>query len=1330
MGPIGGAFVFLFLLAAASAVRLDELWPHGSDADQYLPPDQDEVSSFEIPLKVPVTFYDDSYSSIYVNSNGLLSFRTEIPSFFNIQFPLDYPVIAPFYSDVDTRGAGTIFYRETQDEALLSRATGLVREYFSSASSFEAKSVFIATWKGVGYYNKGADKVNTFQVVLMSDGESSFAALLYPEDGVQWVQGTGKSTSLPDARGQAGFVSGDGRVHALRGSGTHQIRNVDKWSNTGLSGLWVYHIGNTGPSGNVGEPDMGNTVSPPLEREAESCAAGGTVCHIKATCIDYDPGFCCHCQNGYYGNGINCLKEDIPLRVNGKVSGTINGISVSDMDLQAYVVTSDGRTYTAISRVPDNVGFDIQVLNVIGGVIGWMFAKPLKGAVNGFQLTGGTFNYTAEIEFPNSGQHVSIHNYYYGFDVFDQLRMEVHIFGDIPSVPRNTKIEIMDYDETFTYTAAGVVQAYSLRKYQLEGVKIDNPFTTRHVITYNECKYMPANLTTQLVKVARNFIVYDARERIIRYAMTNKVSPPGDINPCKDGAEKCGAHSACIVEGDSFRCVCNPGYRQLYSGSDSSEGFVCVDENECTTGTHKCDKNAICYNEDGGYRCLCNHGYEGDGKYCQRMRTCSDIQCHPNAECILPRPGQPECRCFPGFKGNGYQCTAVTQEVSCDIENNCSPFAVCTYSEEMGESLCVCLPGYVGDGLVCHDASSYNASQGPPLPTCISGSCWCPQGYDYDGQGLCTERSSDYDNQGEIESHESYPEAACIGNICICPKGYVLAKDSRERCMPKAGASLSTHGTKGISGFKITCNVVNNCHPHAQCIYVTPSGHYQCQCNAGYEGDGYECSETDECRVSSDCGSNAQCLFNNELQRHECICSLGFSGDGKSCHPNEDSAECATEADCHRDASCAYDVVRLSFVCRCNQGFSGDGKQCSPAVIGCNIVNNCGPNADCLFDINESGYKCRCKEGFEGDGFTCQKDASCQHDATVCHEKAACVPTRGTYYCQCNDGYTGNGLHCKAVLKHEGNFLLVNQGMATLRLPFNPSPAKPGRPIQIQNFQMAIGIDVDCQEGRVYWSDIIGKTIKSSKYDGSDIQTFLDIDIGTPEGLSIDWVSRNIYWTDSNKGTIEVANLDSKIRTVLVEDGLVNPRGIAVHPSKGKLFWTDWNRESPKIEWANLDGSQREIFLHGSVELPNYVALDYELDELCWTDAGTKRIECMGLHSSIRRTVASNCSYPFGLTISSANYYWTDWTTQKVESAKRPNGEPNKPLVVPLGGSGNLYDVVAVPQECTRLYNLCQYNTSPCPDGHLCMPNGRGGRSCVCGLKYGEVTPSCNDVVQ
>lgn len=75
----------------------------------------------------------------------------------------------------------------------------------------------------------------------------------------------------------------------------------------------------------------------------------------------------------------------------------------------------------------------------------------------------------------------------------------------------------------------------------------------------------------------------------------------------------------------------------------------------------------------------------------------------------------------------------------------------------------------------------------------------------------------------------------------------------------------------------------------------------------------------------------------------------------------------------------------------------------------------------------------------------------------------------------CNEGFIGDGTNCKSRPKHEANFLLVNQGMATLRIPFAPTYEDPGSPIYIAYMQMAIAIDIDCMNGKAYSSDISGK---------------------------------------------------------------------------------------------------------------------------------------------------------------------------------------------------------------------------------------------------------------
>lgn len=102
-----------------------------------------------------------------INTNGLLSFRSEYPQFVNVPFPLEVPAVAPFYSNVDTSAhndVALISYYQTHDPNLLGRAGTVVRTSFSDAIDFKAESLFIATWQNVGHYNKKNEVTNSFQV--------------------------------------------------------------------------------------------------------------------------------------------------------------------------------------------------------------------------------------------------------------------------------------------------------------------------------------------------------------------------------------------------------------------------------------------------------------------------------------------------------------------------------------------------------------------------------------------------------------------------------------------------------------------------------------------------------------------------------------------------------------------------------------------------------------------------------------------------------------------------------------------------------------------------------------------------------------------------------------------------------------------------------------------------------------------------------------------------------------------------------------------------------------------------------------------------------------
>ncbi|XP_076174255.1 nidogen isoform X2 [Ptiloglossa arizonensis] len=1296
------AAVVALLAACVAALAKTDMYPYAIPGTSMLETDTNGLLlSAEIKLKTPIAFYDKIYNAIYVNGNGVLSFARAMQRFFNIPFPLDDPAIAPLYTHVDTRKSGGVYYVETDSPEIVARAGGMVRRAFKDAADFVPAHVFLATWLDVGYYSEGHDKVNTYQVAISSNGTHSYAEMIYPNNGIQWIQGESHPSGLPDAKAQAGFMS-EGRMYTLKGSGTDQIQNVDKWSNVNNPGDWVFQVGRISDEQDIRVPDNVEDVN--LTKQAASCRTGATTCHSKATCVDFEVGFCCDCKQGFFGNGKSCQPNDVPLRVIGRISGKINEVEFPSRDLQCYVQTKDGRTYTALSRVLDEIGASFQLLGNLGGVIGWMFAKPIGETKNGYELTGGLFNHTAELTFPAREEKVIIRSQYLGLDIFGQLKMEAEIEGTLPVLARDTRVDYGDFDELYTRAQPGVIRARSERTCKLNeasGERLLN-FVLDQTFTYQECPYLtvdPEDDTTRL-KYFRGVTTYEATEGIIRFAVNTKVAPLEEEDPCIQGRETCTDHSSCVVDGDDFKCVCNPGYQYLYEEDGSA---ICVDVNECTAGNHMCSPDAQCINQEGSHTCQCRSGFSGDGRVCDRLPSCEDTRCSDYQQCAMIE-GEPRCICMPGFEETERGCYPV-QRGSCDTEDNCSPNGVCSVVED--KHVCVCAQGFVGDGYTCTrepDVTVTTTDEPPPQPQCLEAMCWCPDGWEY--------QNDECVRQKEEEKHK-------------------IDDYARD----------------------LSCNVMNRCHPYAQCIYVTNTADYECICNSGYEGDGIECTRTEVSCLDVDiCDPNASCQYEEPVAK--CVCNPGFKGHGTTCKPID---ECSSNNDCLENERCAYNPTSSRYECVCNpeysmvdgrcvvsdcstnpsqchvnarcvssggwgyncvciEGYNGDGvHQCVEDHIGCNVLNNCGWNAVCGYNQTTANFGCICQPGFYGDGFTCLPQSSCKHDSTLCSPDATCVTAgENQFACVCNEGYIGDGADCKPQPRHESNFLLVNQGMATLRIPFAPTQEAPGSPIYIAYKQMAIAIDIDCLNGKAYSSDITGNQITVLSYNGSMAETFLT-KVSSPEGLTIDWVSRNIFWTDSGKMTVEVANLETKKRKVLVSDGLVNPRGIAVHPYRGKIFWSDWNRASPKLEWANEDGTGRATFLQGDyVKLPNSLSIDWATNELCWADAGTFTINCMEIDSREINVVTNALTYPFGLAISQQNYYWTDWKTHKIEVAMKSTGDRKPAISIPPGGSGKLYGIVVVPESCPRVTNVCQYENGRCNKDQLCLPDGQGGRTCVC----------------
>lgn len=135
----------------------------------------DDGSSAQINLGFGFELYGSTYHAVFINNNGNISFGAAYPQFTSTGFPvLNFPMIAPFWADVDTRSnLGRVVYKLTDH-------------------------MLIATWENVGYFNQKGDKRNTFQVAI-SDGTDTTIGIgqnvAFSYGNMQWTTGDASNGS-------------------------------------------------------------------------------------------------------------------------------------------------------------------------------------------------------------------------------------------------------------------------------------------------------------------------------------------------------------------------------------------------------------------------------------------------------------------------------------------------------------------------------------------------------------------------------------------------------------------------------------------------------------------------------------------------------------------------------------------------------------------------------------------------------------------------------------------------------------------------------------------------------------------------------------------------------------------------------------------------------------------------------------------------------------------------------------------------------------------------------------------------------------------------------
>ncbi|CAC5394934.1 Protein eyes shut homolog,Neurogenic locus Notch protein,Neurogenic locus notch homolog protein 3,Protein eyes shut,Alpha-tectorin,Delta and Notch-like epidermal growth factor-related receptor,Protocadherin Fat 4,Delta-like protein C,Neurogenic locus notch homolog protein 1,Fibropellin-3,Sushi, von Willebrand factor type A, EGF and pentraxin domain-containing protein 1,Protein jagged-2,Neurogenic locus notch homolog protein 2,Protein crumbs homolog 1,Delta-like protein D,Fibropellin-1,Protein crumbs,Delta- len=315
-------------------------YPYGNPFHDHLLPPNDDDSSSEIHISSSFPFFNTSHRSLFVNTNGDLTFLSALSSFTPSPFPYlqNTQIVAVYWGDIDTSKVGDIWYRETTDSVLLQKASSEIHTVFPQQSGFNASWIFVTTWSKVAFYGSnsiGQRMRNTFQCVLVTDGMHSF--VIYNYYKIQWTSGTSNNgTNSAGFGSQVGFDAGDGvNYYVVNGSRTPMLNECDgqvclhNGTCQDLDGLSTWRCNCvSGFTGTHCETDINECHSSPCQHHGNCldllndyschCMAGftGKDCQIDidecqsspcmngATCRDKNNSYTCDCQQGYVGN--NC----------------------------------------------------------------------------------------------------------------------------------------------------------------------------------------------------------------------------------------------------------------------------------------------------------------------------------------------------------------------------------------------------------------------------------------------------------------------------------------------------------------------------------------------------------------------------------------------------------------------------------------------------------------------------------------------------------------------------------------------------------------------------------------------------------------------------------------------------------------------------------------------------------------------------------------------------------------------------------------------------------------------------------------------------------------
>ncbi|XP_024252454.2 nidogen-1 [Oncorhynchus tshawytscha] len=1281
-GWLGWATIFAIALSVNGLSKRD-MFDYGEQAgDQLLEQGTDQTQ--QLILNQSMFFFDGTYDTVYINTNGFLSVEEpQVESEYLGKMPASFRMIAVFLGDLDNSdGVGKVYYRQDSRPSILLRTTDHINQAFPQDDEIKPTHALIITWENVAAHGvpgrgDGLDrKRNTFQLVVASMASASYAILFYPREGLQYISTpvAGQSELVHTGfikgrvKGWFNWSSSPGPYYRIATDNETSVRQLSEETNSGRRGVWVYEIG-TSPIFYSITPGQVTNLSP------EEGMAGGQMESVP----EFPPRNTGEQQEIEFPPYEHEEEEETPEQ---ELPPTVHPVQYQPR-------------YPVVPEPPQP-----------------SYSEPPQPSYP--EPTQPSYPEPTQPSYPEPTQPSYLE----------------------PTEPRNPEPDQPRYPEPVQPSYLEPVQPAQPQPPRYE------PQTPQVVVVDEDddldVDVFAYNSETCASNRQKCSSFADCKDYTNGYCCQCRPGFYGNGKDCvaegKPQRMNGKVNGRVFVGNTPSPLELSNNDLHSYVVANDGRAYVAISTIPAGLGPSLQPLSSL-GGVIGWAFALEQPGYENGfsiiGGVFSRQAEVTFL------------PGNERLTIKQEFKGIDEHDHLV---VSTELEGRLpevprgSTVQIDPYKEiyQYGSNLItsssnrdytVSLP----DGSV--QTKAYQWRQTITYQS-------CPNDEEVRAVQSTQQLSVDqifvmYDSGNQLiryamsnkigSIHSGPPEQ----NPCFTGRH---GCDTNAACRPEEGIQFTCECSTGFTGDGRQCYDIDECREMSEicgshAICNNQPGTFRCECMDGFQfaSDGKTCVEVDRpidhCqRGTNNCDipERARCSYTG-ASAYICSCLSGFVGDGYTC---QDIDECE-QGRCHRDAVC-YNS-QGSFTCQCRPGFHGDGFQCTPGSPE-HEKTQCERDRESIQVSSNTGSFSffRLRPSVSQYVPTCDQHGA--YEPTQCHGSIG--------QCWCVDG---NGQEISNTRTGPGQRpLCIDRGV--IPPPIGPttrpdvSPVAPGthllfaqsgkiEQIPLDGYSMnkgeakallhlpdrvAIAVAYDCVEKMVYWTDITGPSISKASLEGGDTISLITTDLESPEGLAIDHLARLMFWTDSMKDRIEVAKLDGSQRRVLFDTDLVNPRPIVADPSYGRLYWADWNRDGPKIEMSNMDGTDRTVLVKDDLGLPNGLTYDPESQQLCWADAGTRKVQCMDPNGRNRRTIVEGIQYPFAIVSHGRNLYYTDWRREAVVAVDRTTDRETDEFL-PQKRS-RVYGIATTPTECPQAYNYCS-NNGGC--SHLCLPR-RGGFTCRC----------------